>query len=101
MPSPRFENGNPGGPGRKPAKMKKWRQVDTWGEIIMAEFPNLRASDKVDKAIRMLELILKYKALSPNTVPEILKEVEAIYNKQLGEFDRPIPPVLAIENKNA
>ena len=71
MPSPRFEKGNPGGPGRKPAKMKKWRQVDTWGEIIEAELPNLRASDKVDKAIRMLDLILKLQDVLSELKPDL------------------------------
>lgn len=70
----------------------KWRMVDHWGAKIEEDFPKLKPEERVHAATEMIKLILAHKALAPNTVPEILEEVEKMFDKQREKLREPEVP---------
>ncbi len=93
MPKKLFEVGNPGGPGRPPGELQKYRQLDYWGKRIEDDIDELSPSDRVKSYLKMMELILTYKALAPNTTKAILAEMESIFEVQREKMREPaIPP---------
>ena len=92
MPRKLFEKGNPGGPGRKPGELQKYRQLDYWGKKLEDDIDKLDPEERVKSYLKMMELILTYKALAPNTTKAILDDMEAIFDKQLEKMREPQPP---------
>ena len=87
-----FAKGNPGGPGRKPGETQKYRMLDHWGILLERDIDKLEPAERVKSYLKMMELILTYKALAPNTTKAILAEMEATFDKQLAEMREPKLP---------
>lgn len=96
-----FQPGNPGGPGRKPGELQRYRQLDYWGKRLENDVDKLDATERVKSYLKMMELILTYKALAPNTTREILAEVESIFEKQREKMREPQPPAGANETNGS
>ena len=92
MPKKLFAAGNPGGPGRPPGELQKYRQLDYWGKRIEKDIDKLSPTERVKSYLKMMELILTYKALAPNTTKAILAEMESIFETQREKMREPAAP---------
>lgn len=92
MPAKPFLKGNPGGPGRTPGELQRYRQLDYWGKRIEKDIDKLSPTERVKSYLKMMELILTYKALAPNTTKAILAEMENIFDAQLAKVREPETP---------
>ena len=69
-----------------------YRQLDYWGKRIEKDIDKLSPTERVKSYLKMMELILTYKALAPNTTKAILAEMESIFETQREKMREPAAP---------